>query len=83
MKMSVIKSIFSNIWVQCGMLAVVIIAGTIINNSLRSKINYIDCSCPICSSHDILDFGWDETMNGHQGHCSDCGCDFYTTEKNF
>ena len=83
MKMSVIKSIFSNIWVQCGMLAVVIIAGTIINNSLRSKINYIDCSCPICSSHDILDFGWDETMNGHQGHRSDRGCAFYITEKNF
>lgn len=80
MKMSVIKSIFSNIWVQCGMLAVVIIAGTIINNSLRSKINYIDYPCPICGSHDLLDFGWDETMNGHHGHCPDCGGDFYIDE---
>lgn len=72
-----IKSFFNNTKVQLIMLIGMIVIGTIVINNTRSKIKYLEQQCPRCDSYEVLDFGYDERMGGHQGHCPDCGCDFY------
>ena len=56
-----------------------IVALCIYTNLLRSKIGYLDCNCPVCSSEEVGDFG-EESLNqslGTKGHCFDCGTEFY------
>ena len=51
----------------------------IYTNHLRSKVDYLDCNCPVCGSEEVGDFGEDSlnTSLGTKGHCFDCGMEFY------
>lgn len=39
--------------------------------SSHRDIKYLDQSCPICGSNEVLDMGWSHEC--HEGYCSDCG----------
>ena len=56
-----------------------IVTFCIYTNHLRSKVDYLDCNCPVCSSEEVGDFGEDSlnTSLGTKGHCFDCGMEFY------
>ena len=56
-----------------------IVAFAIYTNHLRSKIDYLDCNCPVCGSEEVGDFGEDHLNQslGTKGHCFDCGTEFY------
>ena len=61
-------------------LGVLLIASlTIYTHHLRSKIDYLDCNCPVCGSEEVVDFGEDHLNQslGTKGHCFDCGTEFY------
>ena len=61
-------------------LGVLLIIGlAIYKNHLRSKIDYLDCNCPVCGSEEVGDFGEDSlnTSLGTKGHCFDCRMEFY------
>lgn len=72
-----IKSFFNDTKVQLVILICLVVVGYIIVNEQRSNIRYIDEPCPRCGSCEVLDFGWDERMDGQHGHCPDCDYNFY------
>lgn len=48
-------------------------------NHLRSQTGYMNINCPVCGSEEVGDFGEDplNTSLGTQGHCFDCGTEFF------
>ena len=65
------------VFIILGVLLIISLA--IYTNHLRSKIGYLDCNCPVCSSEEVGNFG-EEPLNqslGTKGHCFDCGAEFY------
>lgn len=51
----------------------------IYTNHLRSKVDYLDCNCPVCGSEEVGDFGEGHLNQslGTKGHCFDCEAEFY------
>ena len=56
-------------------LAAAIIAGMAYVSHKRSQVSYADTPCPLCSSHEVLDFGTNAD-GSQQAHCPDCNTDF-------
>ena len=60
---------------RIALLITVIVLGTIWVNHEKAQVAYLDEPCPRCYNHEVLDFG--EREEGHKGHCTECGTEFY------
>ena len=56
-------------------LVLAIVLGGIIINHQRSKVKYVDTTCPSCGSHEVLDFGLTDEGN-QRAHCFGCRVEF-------
>lgn len=61
-------------------LIVAIIVGLLYIGHLRSQVRYVDTSCPICGSSEVLDFGTGDDGN-QRAHCFDCSTEFLTLNQ--
>lgn len=61
-------------YLKLGLMILVLVAMVIYCNKQKSKVKYVNETCPVCFCDEILDFGQNEY--GQRCHCCDCGCEF-------